>query len=286
MKKIKISAGYDTSENLTERLIKQFKTPEIDLSNIEFVFDQSYDIIVFFNYINEDIVEGSKSFVFPHEPSWTGAHQKSFPKGTTVFGFSKDLYFGDCVESIAHTFYGGRGPWVDTLDFWNYETLIKSKFIKNKIISSSITQLNDNFGYPCIYPQRYEILKRLKNNNSIDVFDGKISPKRKDALVNYKFNISIENSHEKNWITEKFYDNILTDTIPIYFGCKNIKEIYPEDGYILIEDINDLSAIDKLLEDVINNSSEIYSQKIIGLRKIKEKYFSEKNILNKIKNFK
>ena len=26
--------------------------------------------------------------------------------------------------------------------------------------------------------------------------------------------------------------------IPIYFGCKNIKEIYPEDGYILIDDIN------------------------------------------------
>ena len=36
MKKIKISANYDSSENLTNRLLRQYKTPEIDLSNINF----------------------------------------------------------------------------------------------------------------------------------------------------------------------------------------------------------------------------------------------------------
>ena len=52
MKKIKISADYDTSENLVKRLLYQFKTCEDDVSNIEFVYDDSYDIIVFFNNIN------------------------------------------------------------------------------------------------------------------------------------------------------------------------------------------------------------------------------------------
>jgi 6-phosphogluconate dehydrogenase len=37
MKKIRLCANWDTSENITERLLKQFKTPEIDLTNIEFV---------------------------------------------------------------------------------------------------------------------------------------------------------------------------------------------------------------------------------------------------------
>jgi hypothetical protein len=284
MRKVKISAGYDTPENLTERLIKQFKTPEIDLSEIEFVFDDSYDVIIFFNYINETIIEGKKSFVFPHEPSWNGAHQKSFSNETTVFGFSEELYSGNFIESIAHTYYGGRGPWVDTLDFWCYDNLINSTFNKNKIISSSITRLNSDFGFTCIYPQRYEILQNLRKNTSIDIFDGEISPKRKDALVDYKFNISIENSYENNWITEKFYDNILTNTIPIYFGCKNIRDIYPEDGYILIEDINDVKGIEKLISEIITNSDDIYNQKIKGLEQIKIKYFKEKNILNKIKN--
>ena len=117
---------------------------------------------------------------------------------------------------------------------------------------------------------------------TIDIFDGDTSPKRKDALVDYKFNISIENSYEKNWITEKFYDNILTDTIPIYFGCKNIKELYPEDGYILINDINDVEGIEKLLTNIIINSDEIYQQKLEGLQKIKQRYLRENNLLKKI----
>ena len=111
---------------------------------------------------------------------------------------------------------------------------------------------------------------------------GNSSPKRHDSLVNYKFNISIENEYQDNWISEKFYDNILTDTIPIYFGCKNIKEIYPEDGYILIENINDVNQINELLYYVEKNADEIYQQKINGLKKIKEKYFKEFNLLKKI----
>ena len=77
----------------------------------------------------------------------------------------------------------------------------------------------------------------------------------------------------KNWITEKFYDSILTDTIPIYYGCKNIKEIYPEGGYLLIEDINDLTGIKNLLEYVNNNAEKIYSENIDSIRNIKKKYF-------------
>jgi hypothetical protein len=282
MKKIKISAAYDTSENLTERLLRQYKTPEIDLSNITFVYDDSYDVIVFFNYVNTNVKDNTKSVVFPHEPSWTGTHQKHFINNTVIYGFSKELYTGKFIESMAYTFYGGRGPWVDDLSFWNYENLINLTFNKTKVISSSITKLNTNYQWPCLYPQRYQILERLKKMGNVDIFDGETSPKRKDALVDYKFNISIENSYENNWISEKFYDNILTDTIPIYFGCKNIKEIYPEDGYILIDDINDVDGIEKLLNDVINNSEEIYQKKIIGLRQIKKKYFQKNNLLKKI----
>ena len=37
VKKIRLSASYDTSENLTKRLLKQFLTPDIDLNSVEFV---------------------------------------------------------------------------------------------------------------------------------------------------------------------------------------------------------------------------------------------------------
>lgn len=283
MKRIRICANWDNSENLTQRLLKQFKTPEIDLSNIEFVYDETYDIIVFFNHVCLEIKEGKKSYVFPHEPSWNGSHQKNFNDGTIVYGFKKELYNGNCVESLAHTFYGGRGPWVDPLTFWNYENLISHQFEKTKGISSSVTKIDFDYGGTCLYPQRTKLASLISNLNFIDVFNGNnASPKRQDALCDYKFNISIENEYQDNWISEKFYDCILTETVPIYFGCKNINEIYPEDGYILIEDINNIESIDRLLREIHENADIIYKQKIEGLKQIKEKYFKEYNLLKKI----
>jgi hypothetical protein len=283
MKKIKISANYDSSENLTERLIKQFKTPDIDLSEIEFVYDDSYDIIVFFNYVNTTIKENSKSYVIPHEPSWAGSHQKTFNDGTTVLGFNKNLYQGNCIETLSHTFYGGRGPWVDTLDFWCYDNLKDKTFIKTKNISSSITKLNEDYGNTCLYPQRFKISNMIDNMSFIDCYGGgDSSPKKKDALVDYKFNLVVENEHGENWITEKFYDSVLTDTIPIYFGCKNIKEIYPEGGYLLIEDIDNLEDISNLLNNIDKNADKIYSENIDSIRRIKKRYFEEYNLLKLI----
>ena len=283
MKKIKISASWDSSENLTNRLIKQFKTPEIDLTKVQFVYDDSYDIIVFFNHINEEIPSNKKGFIFPHEPSWSGSHQKNIPNNCKIFGFKEGLYTGDCDILVSHTFYGGRGPWVDSLDFWCYDNLINSTFNKSKNISSSITELKENIGETCLYPQRFNINQLVSNMGFIDCYGGgNCSPKRHDSLLNYKFNIAIENEYQDNWITEKFYDSILTNTIPIYFGCKNIKEIYPEDGYILINDVNNLEEIKDLLIHINNNSDTIYKQKIVGLREIKKRYLKEFNLLKKI----
>lgn len=283
MKKIKISAGYDSSENLTNRLILQFKTPEIDLSNIEFVYDDSYDVVVFFNYINGEIVDGKRAYIFPHEPSWSGSHQKYVPENVTIFGFDPKLYNQNCITSIAHTYYGGRGPWVDSLDFWCYNNFVTFSTNKIKNISCSITDLNTDYGDTCLYPQRYMINQMIKTLDYIDYYGGgDCSPLRKDSLVNYKFNLVVENEYENNWVTEKFYDAILTQTVPIYFGCKNIKELYPEDGYILIKDINNINEIKKLLSDINNNCDEIYSSKIDGMKEIKKKYFDENNLLKKI----
>jgi len=283
MTKIKVLGNWDTSENITERLLKQFKTPEIDLTNVQFVYDDSYDIIVFFNHVCSNIKEGAIFYMFPHEPSWHGTHQKNLKNGTIVFGFKKELYDGTCIETLAHTFYGGRGPWIDPLSFWNYENLISSEFLKTKNISSSVTKIDTNNGGTCLYPQRSKIASMVENVNFIDLFNGNnSSPKRQDALIDYRFNIAIENEYQDNWITEKFYDCILTDTIPIYFGCKNIKEIYPEDGYILIDNIDNLEEINDLLKNINDDAENIYKQKINGLREIKKRYFKEYNLLKKI----
>lgn len=296
MKKIKISAGYGSCESLTERLISQFKTELIDLSDIEFVCDDSYDIIVFYNYVNEEYNTDKKAYVFPHEPTWVGNHQKTFSdyKNLTVFGFDKNLYKGNCIESKAYLPYGGRGEKKD-LEFWNYNTIKNDSFKKDKSICSFISTRNEKGQSPeCLYDKRVNLVQYLyPKNEFIDFYGGWVGSEsnlkgfvdvKYPILKKYKFCLTIENSNEKNYISEKFYDCVLTDTIPVYFGCKNIKEIYPEDGYFLIEDINDVEGIENLLNYIISHVDLIYEDKLKELKKIKTKYFLENNLLKKIIN--
>ncbi len=287
MKKIRVEGHWDQPNNILNRLLLQFKTPDIDLSNIEFVFDDSYDIGVCFNHINVKTIPEKKYFVFPHEPIWSGSHQKTLQDNATIFGFNKDYYYGKCIETPAHTFYGGRGPWVDKLTIWNYTYLNAQTFNKTKNISSCITEINTNHG---LYKQRYKLLQNLLDLDFIDFYGCTnqpsdnicYSPLKIDSTASYKFTICVENDYCKNWITERFFDAILTDCVPIYFGCSNIKELYPENGYILLDEIDDYSKIKKLLKTINENAEDIYFEKINALRKIKHRYFTEHNLLKKI----
>lgn len=288
MIKVRIACPWDTSENITNRLLCQFKTPEINLTDIKFVYDDSYDVAICFNHSCLKIDSSKQYYVFPHEPFWNGSHQKEYNEpNCTVFGFSREGYTGNNIVTPSYTFYGGRGPWIDKLDIWNYDNITNTNFKnKSKGISSCITGINYSYG---IYPKRVNVLKQLKDTSYIEFFgvgnykcNYNDSPRKIDCTKNFKFNLSIENDYHNNWVTEKFFDAILTDCIPIYYGCSNIKELFPEDGYILLDNIDDTEYVQDTLVDIHNNIDEIYNQKIIGARKIKERYFKDHNLLKKI----
>jgi hypothetical protein len=276
-------------------------TSDDDLSNIEFVYDDSYDMIVYNNYITESPKDYSESIIFFHEPSWVGNHQKTFNNvdNITVFGFNKNNYdsIGKVIELPSHMFYGGRGPWCEGWDFWSYDNLINYTFNKTKKISSVVSTIgSENKDYPdgCLYIDRFRLIDNLsKKIDFVDFFgwEGNLPhfmgglTEKKDGIVDYKFSICIENANEINYISEKFYDCILTNTIPIYYGCKNIKDIWPENGYFLINDIKNVSEVESLLLYINNNIDLLYDTMLPELLKMKERYFSDFNLLKKINNF-
>jgi hypothetical protein len=297
MKKVKIKASWASDENILRRLLTQFKTSEDDTSNINFVLDDSADLVVFFGYINEELVDNKQYIVFPQEPSWSGNHPRNFPnnQNITVYGYDKKLYNfnGPIIENVSLMFYGGRGPESEGWDDWTYEK-VKNNRPKTKIISSCISNLgmnNTEFPENCIYSKRIKLVNEvIKIADFVDVYSWESNgknvkgwlTKKIDGLVDYKFSLCVENSSEKNWISEKFFDCILTDTIPIYYGCPDIKDIVPENGYILIPDIDDIDSIIKLLKNINENHQEIYNRLIPNCRRIKERYFNDYNPLKLI----
>ena len=277
--RVKLLCNWTSSIKLTQRLLSQFDCDK--KTNFHFV-DKDYHIIVYFNYITEIPEPNSYALLFPQEPTWSGNHQKIFEgiKNLTVYGYDINNYTFDCdfKESPAYMFYGGRGE-----PEWSYE-IKNTDFYKTKSICSTVSNVGlnqESYIEGCLYPQRIHLIQSLLHLHFIDFYGGWVKQEinnKLDIIKPYKFCLTIENSNEKNYISEKFYDCILTNTIPIYFGCKNIKNVWPENGYILLENITQFYVLDQL-NYIYENQDEIYNKLLPELLKIKNRYFNEFNII-------
>jgi len=284
--KIHLLCNWASSEDITKRVLDQFYIDQ-DLSDIEFVHSGDCDFI--FNFGTEVGPHGKykQKYIFSMEPIWSGNHPRNIGDPTAIIytqNASIVTYPHNAIECPTFMFYGAGG------ENWTYDTIVKNGVHhKTKNISSVVSTLRNGFERPCIYDERRAVITAiLASTLDIDVYSWGPDKfprakgwtnKKLDGLSPYRFSVAIENSSEPNYVTEKFYDAILTNTIPIYFGAPNIKEIFPENGYILIDDIRDTNAILKLLQDINDNSEQIYNEMLPELEKIKHRYLTEFNIL-------
>lgn len=93
----------------------------------------------------------------------------------------------------------------------------------------------------------------------------------KTPMFNSMFHIVIENCKKNNWFTEKLIDALQTKTLPIYWGCPNIGDWFNTDGFIIVNDLEDL------IEELNKITPELYEEK---MSIIEENYEISKNFLN------
>lgn len=64
-----------------------------------------------------------------------------------------------------------------------------------------------------------------------------------------QFHIAIENCRSRFYFTEKLLDCFLTDTVPIYWGCRNIGDYFDTSGMIVVESLSELLAACNTVSD-------------------------------------
>ncbi|GIY74073.1 glycoprotein 3-alpha-L-fucosyltransferase A [Caerostris extrusa] len=111
---------------------------------------------------------------------------------------------------------------------------------------------------------REAYVKELRKHFRVDVY-GKCSRKRKcepsqskycyRLLQNYKYYISFENSICKDYITEKFFNALLYDVVPVVFGTSNYKDIAPRNSYIDATRFSSPKELAEHLTAIANDSS-------------------------------
>ena len=306
MIKIKLECWWSDTPSLHNKFIKQL-VPIEDLSNYEFVFDnQDYTII--FGRTNWDLIQTPKerTFFISQEPLWSPNQPK-----TGIDEYCSKILISDkrdypdkeeYIECLLPMFYGGRGE-LDHREEWDWSLKIKDKkFIKNKLLS--IIVRNDHFSHynhlvnPATSVINYEFRSnlglKLSENELVDVYGNSWVSNGKNikgeiwnkhvGLDDYHFSIGCENTIQKNYISEKFWDIILTDGIPLYLGCSNITDYIPENSFISLNDLT-LDEVSKKVSDIIDNHEDYINLYKENIKELKNEYFNSPmfNVWEKIK---
>ena len=95
-----------------------------------------------------------------------------------------------------------------------------------------------------------------------------------DGLAPYTYSLSLENGKLNNFCT-RVWEPFLCWTMPIYWGCPNINDFYPEDSYYKIDIENPVEAL-RELSDIIKRP--VTKRNIDAIRHARELVLYKYNI--------
>ena len=112
----------------------------------------------------------------------------------------------------------------------NFASFVRQDDVERKI-NKAFLYLPDHF----TRPEQKEYLKELMKYTEIDSFGSFCNNKKlveypgkmSDIYRNYKFVIALENFEDSDYVTDVFYNPILSFSVPVYWGAPNIKDYAP-----------------------------------------------------------
>lgn len=281
MVKIKFFSDYTTSANLLKRFKANYNIYD---QYLQYTLNDDYHYAVVFNRAHERIKPWAKTITIIQEPSWSPAHSiQTFLTNSDYLiihdpSLFENLYQiklgGKVFESPSYMFYH------DHLE--NSLFRLTKSVKKQKKLSFIVSGKNYDFKN---YGKRIDLLRQVLDSDlDVDIygkdlvikdprFKGKLEYKY-SGLIPYEYSIAIENSNERNYITEKFFDCVICHTTPIYYGAPNIGDIY---------DAKYFRQINLDSPSIIEDIKEIISSPSTDTTVNKEIYFNQFNLYSKLK---
>ena len=255
-----------------------------DIIGISNINDANYIIFIegIPNNFNLQLLNNKKVICFPREPFC----KKNWEQFNFQYGYTYDNFF----HVVTNPQFINK-----SYDFLSNLTYIEHK----KKLSAIISNKSNGKGYQLRrrllmnfvkkYPDVCDIYGAGWKNELGNSYKGPLegyhvkavgNNTKFNGLINYKYSLCIENCSRKNYFTEKITDAILCWTIPIYYGCPNISEYFPDDSYYTI-DITKEDCLEKIIE-IINKP--ITQKNIEALTKARDLILNKYNIWNTINN--
>jgi hypothetical protein len=135
------------------------------------------------------------------------------------------------------------------------------------------------------HQKRHDVIRAiLSTNMDIHIWGRNIQYMYRDSRVKgsteqkpkmfapYVFTIAIENVKNPWWLTEKYYDPILANCIPLYWGASHVDALFGTNSHITLPD--DIDGIMNIIKDVYTNPLK-YNTKTSA--DVKSQLLGEKN---------
>lgn len=272
--KFKVVSNYNSDYNLYNLAN--------DIWNIdnkyELTYGEDYDILIIFNnplFLRKINVPKSNVFGFIQEPTWSGFYNKRLPEICNKVFYHDPSNFPQYDNVVKHNSIMFHHVWdkpkKGEIQFNknNTKNLIENIPLKNKKLSIIVS----NKEHDERYKHRQNFVKKLLESDiDFDMYGldwDNLNDKRykgylhnkKDGLIDYEFSICIENCIEDSYITEKFFDAILCDTVPLYYGTKSVNRYYKNNIYEYI-DVNSNEVINNIKNIIYNKTNKDYDLKL------------------------
>jgi len=200
----------------------------------DFIFLTDYDLL------NVDLYGDIKKYAWLVEsPEITPMSYKfvfdNHNKFDKIFTFDKSIL--DTTNNSHITPYGGC--WIKPID---RGTHFDKKCKMVSMVSSGKMMTTG-------HRLRKDVIDKFGNN--IDLYGRayKYIDNKIESLLDYKFQIVIENTKRDYYFTEKLIDCLQTGVIPIYWGCPSIGNFFDINGVLTFETESELSNILNSLSD-------------------------------------
>ena len=166
--------------------------------------------------------------------------------------------------------------------YWLYgkcfDDIVKDTFLpKHKLLSTICSNKKDGH---TMHKKRYAFTQLMeKDIPQLERFGRgfQFIENKYQALDDYKFHVVIENHIENHMWSEKLADAFLGLTIPIYCGCPNIYEYFPEDSLVQI-DINKPKEAIEIIKKIISIPGE-YERRLKAVQEARRRVIYEYNLL-------
>lgn len=259
------------------------------VGNCRFIFDRfadSYDWLVVIDDISRqfnskaEILSCSDEhtlLITTEPPSITNYGNAFVSQFKYVLTSQSEEYLSHPNRIYSHTgnyWFNGR-----TID----EILRNKVPTKEKIISTVCSAKSHS---NTIHKKRLEFTRWLMQKlPELDVFGHgvKYIENKYDALEKYRYHIAVENYISKHHWTEKLADPFLRASVPIYFGCENISDYFPENSYISININKKEEALKKITETL--QDPDDYSNRLNSVLEAQDLIINKYNLLKMIDNF-